>query len=167
MPDARCQEPGSLAGVRHSHTRGAAPSHSDETPRLEKPAPFSGAKDFFLKPAGNIGDISADNTVLHTLTKTDTEINPQRNILNCISRRVSPEHFKQASKFGELSPGIRERSLFSLVPQPGVALQFLNRGDTPPKKHTHALFVSQTWHQPQLSFISCVALGQLSNLSGF
>lgn len=51
-------------------------------------------------------DISTDNTVLDILTKMCTEINPQRNVLNYISRHKSPEYFKQAPKFGDLGTGI-------------------------------------------------------------
>lgn len=84
------------------------------------------------KPAENIRAF-ADNTVLDILTKMDTKINPQKHALNYIPGHMSPEHFKQAPKFGELSLGIACLCL--------------------------------SWCKPQLSFISCVALGKLSNLT--
>lgn len=88
------------------------------------------------------------------MTKMETEINPQKNVLNYILKHTSPEHFKQAPKFGELGPGIKDCSLFYLVPHLEVALPFLNKGVKPAmQKNTHAFLCLRLGANP-----SCLLL---------
>lgn len=106
-PDARSSEP---SGV----------SHSNATPSAEKQALFSHARVKKLKnkkPAENIRAF-ADNAVLDILTKMDTKINPQKHASNYIPRHMSPGHFKQAPKFGELSLGVKVFTALPASPAP-------------------------------------------------
>lgn len=70
---------------------------------------------------------------------------------------MSPAHFKQAPKFGELSLGMRVFTVFPSAPSRSSSL--ISKGVYPHQKNTHrtCFFVFQTWCKPQLSFISCVA----------
>lgn len=160
MPDARNQ----VASVTAAGAQPHPPPR--QTPSVRRTSLFSKSKRLGgrkkKKNPAYIRDIFAD-IILDILTKMCTEINPQRNILNNISRPEIPEHFKQAPKFGDLSIGITKACPISLLSHLQRAL---NRGDNPPpqKKNPHAFFVSQTWHNPSC-LMSCVTLGNLSNHS--
>lgn len=161
------EQPGASAGVGHSSTHRAVPSPVINPSVLKTQAcsqkqKIRGKHTHTDTPQKNTQktahtkDTAADNTVLDILTKMCTEINPQRNVLNYISRHKSPEHFKQAPKFGDLSTGIiKVCSLFPGAPTASGSTVSKQRGQPPPQKRKpYAFFVSQTQHKPQLSLLA-------------